>query len=176
MSAHLTHMCLCPGVSPTAPTRPFIHGDRAPSPELEFCGHFTFELAVGFPATAFVPTLGGAISLHFPPSVTCCPHHFPPHARVQVAAPPPGRAFSPSPGLLPTHTCIACVVSALGNSGVGMNPGSLQPLPRGHLVGLFPVAHFSRAVPVFSDSQSLRYFPWEIQTPRCQKIQLANAS
>lgn len=117
-----------------------------------------------------------ALSPYISPLPSRATPTIPPLVRVQVAAPPPGRAPSPSPGLLPIHTSVAYVVSALGNSGLGMNPGSLQPLPRGHLVGLFPVAHFSWAVPVFSDSQILKYFPWETQTPRCQKIQLANAS
>ena len=140
----LTHACFSPGVMSVLPKRPFISllsfkkrerriSDSCSPLNWLLVSGCSFHLNAGW---HYLPIF--SFFNHMPPLTSSkggwrwLPHPADSHS-----------LFLPWP---PPHTVIyRSHASAFWNSGLTMNSGAIQLLPREHLVRLFPVAHFSVA-------------------------------
>lgn len=136
----LTHVCFSPGVMSVSPKRPFISllsfkkrergisDSCSPLNRLLFSG-CSFHLNAGW---HYLPIF--SFNHMLCPTSSKGGWRWLPHPAGSLAL------FLPWP---PPHiVSYRSHVSALWNSGLTVNSGAIQLLPRGHLVRLFPVAHF----------------------------------
>lgn len=154
LRVYLTHTCLCPGRFLCHPHHPSFIVTELSSGRREqeiLWSLFMVELAAIFPAIVSLPTLGGTIASDFFPHQSRVPLTSP-QIWVEVAAPPCWTVLFFLvwlPPYMPIYRSMCQPSRMQGSEELG---GS-QPLPGGHFVGLFPIAHFFVATYQFSVSQ-----------------------